>query len=100
MTWGLRAGFLILKRYLTPAPYGAGCTCIQDIIERWAPPSENLTLSYIKQVCKMSKLTAREPIHFSDKEKLVTIVHAMCFVECGTFVPKDLIYTAYDIARG
>lgn len=97
---GLRAGFIILRKYLTRRPKGYGCNCIQDIIERWAPPTENNTLAYIQRVCAKSMLTAREPIKWGEKNKLCRIVWGMCLVECGQEVSFGMIENAYALACG
>lgn len=96
MIWGLRAGFLLLKRYMSPGGYN--CHCIQDIIERWAPPTENATVAYIKAVCDNTGLTARQPIYYRQKGIMCKLVYAMCRVECGQIVPFDMILQAYDLA--
>ena len=95
--YGLRAGFKILKRYLTISPR---CNCISDIITRWAPPADhNDTDAYIAVVCQRTGLRATERIIFQDKLRLCQIVKAMCFVE-SCYEPSDRILSdAYDMAR-
>ena len=99
LTWGLRAGFLLLKRYMAPKPGGYNCHCVQDIIERWAPPTENATVAYIRSVCNDTGLTARQPIFYRQKAIMCKLVNAMCRVECGQTVPMDMILQAYDLAN-
>lgn len=95
--YGLRAGFKVLRRYLTVAPK---CTCISDIITRWAPPQDhNDTEAYIATVCKRTGLRATERIVYQDKFRVCQIVKAMCFVE-SCYEPSDRILSdAYDIAK-
>ena len=46
MEWGLRAAFCLLRTYRDKYKLN----CIADIIMRWAPPSENRTAQYIRNV--------------------------------------------------
>lgn len=98
MTWGLRAGIIILRKYMRPRPAGYGCTCIRDIIRKWAPPSENDTVAYINRVCRVTKMTATEIFTFHEREKICEVVYAMCLVECGQPIPRDIISNAYALA--
>lgn len=47
LEWGIRAACCILRTYARR--YKA--VCVRDIINRWAPPSENNTEQYIRNVC-------------------------------------------------
>lgn len=96
--FGLRAGFKLLRNYMrgtaaNPKP----CDTIEKIISRWAPPSENATLNYIDFVSKQAGVDPRERIYFSDRKKMVDIVRAMCHVECGVQLDRELIESAYNL---
>lgn len=95
---GLRAGFIILMNYqrTSLAPKMRANT-IRKIINRWAPTSENNTLKYIETVAKRSGLNPDELIAFRDKPRMLAVVEAMCFVECGQAIDKDIISSAYDL---
>ena len=95
---GLRAGFIILRNYqrISLAPKMRANT-IRKIINRWAPASENNTLKYIETVAKRSGLNPDELIAFRDKPRMLAVVEAMCFVECGQAIDKDIISSAYDL---
>ena len=95
---GLRAGFIILRNYqrTSLAPKMRANT-IRKIINRWAPASENDTLKYIKLVAKRSGLNPDELIAYRDKPRMLAVVEAMCFVECGQAIDKDIISSAYDL---
>lgn len=95
--YGLRAGFKVLKRYLTASPR---CQNIRDIITRWAPPQDhNDTEAYIKTVSARSGVPSYERVVFADKLRLCQIVKAMCFVE-SCYEPSDRILSdAYDLAK-
>lgn len=95
---GLRAGFIILRNYQrnSLAPKMRANT-IRKIINRWAPPSENNTLKYIETVARRSGLNPDELIAYRDKPRMLAVVEAMCFVECGQAIDKDIISSAYDL---
>ena len=98
MQWGIRAGFKILKNYMTG--YGGRVkplTNIHDIIHRWAPPSENNCKAYIDSVCRFSGLHEFERLQFSDRNKMLALVDGMIRVECGQPVSLDIIASAYDL---
>ena len=98
MQMGLRAGFIILRNYqrTSLAPKMRANT-IRKIINRWAPASENNTLRYIDLVAKRSGLNPDELIAYRDKPRMLAVVEAMCFVECGQAIDKDIISSAYDL---
>lgn len=98
MEYGIRAGFIILRKYITG--YN-GLTqkfnTIEKMISRWAPTVENNTAAYISQVSKMTGIPATLKISFSQRSFMVAIVDAMIYVECGQHVDKQLIESAYDM---
>lgn len=93
MHYGLRAGFLILKRYIERYHINT----IQDIITRWAPPAENRPSRYVSFVSERMGISPMEKILFRDRKKMVALVDAMILVECGTTIANDLIEDAYTI---
>ena len=98
MQWGIRAGFKILKNYMSG--YGGrvkALTNVHDIIHRWAPPSENNCRAYIDSVCRFSGLHEFERLQFSDRNKMLALVDGMIRVECGQPVSLDIIASAYDL---
>lgn len=98
MQMGVRAGFKILKNYMTG--YGGrvkALTNVHDIIHRWAPPSENNCRAYIESVCRSSGLHEYERLQFSDRNKMLALVDGMIRVECGQPVELDIIASAYDL---
>lgn len=81
INYGLRAAYLILKRYVTK--YGLNTP--EKIINKWAPPSENDTSGYIRAVCAMSGLK-RNSILSTDCRKLLLLLSAMARQESGYHV--------------
>ena len=100
MQWGIRAGFKILKNYMTG--YGGrtkALTNIHDIIHRWAPPNENNCRAYIDSICRFSGLHEYERLQFTDRTKMLALVDGMIRVECGQPVSLDIIASAYDLCN-
>lgn len=93
---GLRAGFIILRSYLSKRP---PINTISRIISRWAPTSENNTAAYIREVSRRSGINPDIAIKFTDKNLLCRIVQAMCWVECGQEVGFGRIENAYELAK-
>lgn len=91
MFYGLRAGFILLRRYIRRYHL----TTVPDIISRWAPGSENNTVKYIDTVCQLSGITPDAQLDYGDEETLVNLVDAMILVECGQHVDRATIIKAY-----
>lgn len=91
MFYGLRAGFILLRRYIRRYHL----TTVPDIISRWAPRSENNTVKYIDTVCQLSGIAPDTQIKYEDEETLVNLVDAMILVECGQHVDRSTIIKAY-----
>lgn len=94
MEYGLRAGFVLLRRYIRHYKRQT----IEDIISSWAPSNENNTKAYIDTVVKVSGIPSNRILHYSDKETMCKLVDAMCFVENGAHVSMEKISKGYDIA--
>lgn len=98
LQYGVRAGFIILRRYMSG--YN-GLTekfnTIEKIVRRWAPPSENNTKAYIEQVSKLTGIPSTLKISFSQRSYMVAIVDAMIRVECGQPIDRMIIESAYDM---
>ena len=90
MFYGLRAGFILLRRYIRRYHL----TTVPDIITRWAPGSENNTVKYIDTVCQLSGIAPDTQIKYEDEETLVNLVDAMILVECGQHVDRATIIKA------
>ena len=82
MKYGFRAAWLLLKRYYVKHH----CTTIRQIIERWAPPSDNNhTEAYIKFVANYVSMAADTELpHPADDPFLWKgIIAAMAITESG-----------------
>ncbi len=90
--WGIRAAFCILKTY--HAKYQA--TCVEAIIGRWAPQSENNTAEYINGVCRLTGFGGKENLCERDWPALV---RAMAMIECGALLPTDVIDAGFALYK-
>jgi hypothetical protein len=92
MIYGLRAGFKILYNYY----YKYRLKTISDIISRWAPPVENDTNTYIKNVCKMTKLNSTDRLNWNYSD-MSSLLKAMCKQE-SNYIPNDNeLYSAFRL---
>lgn len=94
MEYGLRAAFLILRRYIRRYKKNT----ISSIVSTWAPSSENNTLKYIERVAQMTHLSPDDPIDYYDREAMCKLVAAMAQVECGQPIDDAKIIKAYEMA--
>ena len=98
MQYGIRAGFKLLRNYITGFNgLTSKINTIDTIIKKWAPAHENDTERYISQVCQMSGLNRYQRIAFGDRKKMVDIVNAMIYVENGQFIDRSVIESGYDL---
>ena len=79
MKWGVRAGAKLLQNYQTKYQRHT----LRQIIERFAPPLENNTSSYIRHVSVRAKIRPDVPIDTRDRELLFRLIEAMWYVENG-----------------
>ena len=84
MPYGYRAALYLLRKYIK----SYGCNTISKIIQKWAPPTENYTQSYIDHVVSSIKqqgtnVTANTVVSPSDKDLLCKMAYAMSIVENG-----------------
>ncbi len=84
MEWGIRAAFVLLRTY--SVKYRVNC--VADIIKKWAPPSENNTDRYIKNVCFWTGFGGLQRLTEKDWPLLVW---AMARQECGEVLSEEII---------
>ncbi len=90
--WGLRAAYCILRTYRNK--YKA--VCIEDIITRWAPPTENDTRRYICDCCRLTGFGGKERLAEKDWPQLVK---AMARIECGAILSEEIINRGYELFK-
>lgn len=91
MFYGLRAGFVLLRRYINHYHR----TTVPAIISAWAPSSENNTTKYIDTVCRISGLSPDEQLNFFNADQMIRLVDAMIYVECGQHISEQHIRDGY-----
>jgi hypothetical protein len=85
--YGIRAMARILRNYAkrdgSPGVGGPGIDTMQEIINRWAPPVENNTSSYVMAVCKAISKGPQEPLNLRDAPLLAGVIEAIIAHENG-----------------
>lgn len=92
--YGLRAGFIILRRYIRRYHKNT----IRKIISTWAPTCENPTEMYIHYVSHSSGIDPDKVIKFEDEKVMIAIVKAMAYYESRVTYNDAEILAAYKIA--
>lgn len=94
LSYGLRAAFCILRRYIRHYHR----IRVGQIIRAWAPANENATEKYVDFVCKKLKCADDMIILYDDKPTMCALVQAMAQMECGVVLPLAEIEKGYDMA--
>jgi len=79
IVWGYRAMFMLLYTYQKRH----GLNTVQNIIQRYAPPLENDTETYLKAVCNWAGIPAERVLNTLDGTLMIPIACAMSRVENG-----------------
>ena len=90
LEYGLRAAFCILRTYALKHR----CSCVRDIVTRWAPPSENDTERYIRNVCLWTGFGGYQRLTEAEWPALVT---AMARMESGVTLDPEMVMRAYEL---
>lgn len=101
-----RAAMMILRSYRKQR-----AVTLQDIIYKWAPPTENNTSAYVNSICKMIGTRTSEPyviepstvIDLKNRELVGQILFIMTRVETGwtaaqAYFIKEYIERGYELA--
>jgi hypothetical protein len=91
--WGYRAMFVLLHTYATKHH----CCTLRQMIERYAPPSENHTENYIRRVAYATHLSPDEPVSTTDGAVMTAIVAAMSAVENGTKADMAAVWRGWQL---
>ena len=97
MAYGYRAAWKILQTYYDRFCGQEKPFTVRNIIERWAPPSENDTEAYIRNVLKLSSIGGKEkllpPRNVAGYGRLSRLLAAMTCIECG-ICPSEVDHDA------
>ena len=78
--YGIRAGIILVRNYIEK-----GHKTVEEIIARWAPPSENKTGIYVKHVCEWSGLNPGQKINWKNPNDMIALISAMIRQEVGAW---------------
>lgn len=92
MEWGIRAAFCILRTYARRYQ----CLSPADIVGRWAPPHQNDTDAYIRNVCTWTGFGGRQHLRETDWPRLV---QAMARQESGTTLSEEIINKGFKLYK-
>lgn len=90
--WGYRAIFVLLESYSK-----RGYKTLRQMINRYAPPSENHTEIYLKYVCDCAMTSADIQLDISDKNTMVLVVAAISKMENGYPAIMDEVLEGWDL---
>lgn len=93
LEWGYRAMFMLLHTY----ELKHGCRTLRQIINRYAPPSENFTEGYIRRVVYATHLSPDEPLSTLDGAVMTSVVAAMSEVENGVKADMGAIWSGWNL---
>ena len=93
MEWGYRAMFVLLHTYAVKH----ACHTLREIINRYAPPTENSTEAYIRCVANATHLSPDEPISTTDGATMTAIVAAISAVENGTKADMGAVWCGWEL---
>lgn len=96
MAYGYRAMFVLLDTYSSRY----GLHTIRSMLNRYAPPEENLTESYIRFVSDYSGVMPDEPIDTRCQGDMIPIVSAMSRIENGVSANRDEVLQGWDLFVG
>ena len=105
MAYGYRAVWKTLQSYYNRFCQQSKPFRVENIIHRWAPPTENDTEGYIRSVLSLSGLGGKEnllpPSNVDGYGKLSSLIAAMTCMECGiplSQVDMEAICRGYRLA--
>ena len=74
-----------------------GLNTVEQIVGRWAPPSENDTPAYIRAVSQRMNVNPNQEIDLSDPNTMSRLVNAMSVQEVGRVIPEDVLRRGVEI---
>ena len=93
MKWGYRAMIRTLQNYRKRH----GCETIADFIRRWAPPTENNTVTYIRFVCEKMGVPSVFVPNVESKPAMCMFAYAIAYFETGVAPHMEEISEGWDL---
>jgi hypothetical protein len=84
---GLRAALVIMQKYIS-----RGVNTVEEIVNVWAPTTENDTANYIRNVCAWTGLRPDDAV---TRDNLGRLVAAMARMETGNIVNEEQMERAW-----
>lgn len=98
MEFGIRAAIKLICNHINgKTSRHKPCTNLVQLIETWAPPTENNTKAYIKTVEELTGINRYQRIYANNREMVSRIVMAMAKVETGVLLDANLVRSAWDL---
>ena len=91
--WGYRAMFVLLHTYEVKH----SCRTLRQMINRYAPPSENFTEGYIRRVVYSTHLSPDEAISTLNGAVMTAVVAAMSEVENGVKADMSAVWCGWNL---
>lgn len=85
--YGIRATAVLLRNY----QFNYGLKTVREIINRWAPPNENNTTSYVNAVASALRVNPDQQINLDDDFVLTQLVKAVIKHENGRVIYSDTL---------
>lgn len=93
MAYGYRAMFVLLDTY----SHRYGLCTIRQMLNRYAPPSENFTEGYIRFVSEMTGIAPDEFLNSRAARDMVPVVAAMSQIENGVPAVMDDVHRGWEL---
>ena len=93
--WGYRAIFMLLYTYY----HRHGCRTLRQMIDRYAPPSENPTSAYLRFVAERSSVAPDYVIDITNRALMIEIVSAISHFENGVPAKREDVLRGWQLFR-
>lgn len=93
MAWGFRAMFVLLDTYRVRY----GLKTLQQMIERYAPPSENDTTGYVGYITRRTRIADISSVDTRSEKQMIPLVTAMAAMENGSDPDADDVRKGWEL---
>ncbi len=93
--WGYRAMFMLLYTYHSRH----GCRTLRQMIDRYAPPSENPTSAYLRFVSQRAGVDPDYVIDVTNGAVMVEVVCAISHFENGEPADRDAVWRGWELFK-
>lgn len=93
MAWGFRAVFVLLHTYQVRY----GLNTLQEMLNRYAPPTENPTTEYVNFVSRRSKVADISRVDTLNAQQMIPIVTAIAVMENGSEPDADDVKAGWEL---